>query len=92
MGHPEFLSHPAFPLFQGEGLGLDRAVALPEQNLYFAFRAVQLLLALRREAHALLKHLDRVLKREITALELGHDGFELFERLFKRCQRRTSQA
>src|ERR1700722_11833799 len=75
-------------LFQRERLSLEGSVALLEQNLYFAFRAVQLLLALRGEAHALLEHLDRVFERQVTALQMGDDGLQLLQGFLKRCQRR----
>ena len=65
-------------LFQGKGSAL-REVALLEQDLHFALRAIQLLLALRREAHALLEHLDRVFERQITALQLSDDALQLFQ-------------
>src|ERR1700722_11393759 len=74
--------------FQRERLSLKRAIALLQQNLHLAFRAIQLLLALRREAHAFFKHLDRVFERQIPTLQLGDDPFQLFQRFFKRCQRR----
>jgi len=75
-------------LFQGERLGLERSIALLKQNLNFALSAIQLLFALRREAHALLEHLDRVFERQVTPLQLGDNPFQLFQRFLKRCQRR----
>src|ERR1700733_5758499 len=74
--------------FQRERLSLERFVALLEQILQFAFRAIELLFALRREAHAFFKHLDRVFERQVPPLQLGDNPFQLFQRLFKRCQRR----
>src|ERR1700739_95660 len=66
-----------------EGLGLERAVALLDEDLHLALGSVDFFLASRGESHTLFEELDRVFEAQVSLFELINDGLELLERFFE---------
>src|SRR5450432_1110210 len=64
-------------------LGRQFAVGFVQQNLDFAFRFFELLLALAGKLHALFEKLHGVVERQLRALQTSNDFFESRERTFE---------
>src|SRR5713226_5015062 len=67
-------------IFRFEGTDGGAALTVARQNLYAALGFVQTLLARARQFHALLEQLQTFFQRQIAALELAHDPFQIFQR------------
>src|SRR5258708_4896236 len=59
------------------------AVRFFQQNLNFAFRLFQLLLAFPRKRHSLFKQLHRFIQRKLRALQFAHHLFQSRQRPFE---------
>src|ERR1700722_3219817 len=71
-------------LILGDGKGLDvGAAAARQQDLDFLLRAFKSRLAVTREFDPALESLERLIKRQITALQACDQGLKLSKRFFK---------
>ena len=63
--------------------GLQGSIALLDEHLHLALGCVQLLLASRRQAHALFEEPKRLFQGQVALFQLIDDGLQLFQRFFK---------